>query len=120
LDASADQAIIDHARTLITQNPEIAAIDSLMIRRSGSIYIHGCFITPKVSTAKAKELLHYFDIADKERAMPSQLSGGQNQRVAIAGALINNPQIILADEPIAALDMERSINVLKMLKKNSG
>ena len=71
----------------------------------------------KVSKAKARELLHYFDIADKELAMPSQLSGGQNQRVAIARALMNDPEIILADEPTAALDTERSIDVVKMLKK---
>ena len=71
----------------------------------------------KVSKKKARELLAYFDIADKEKAMPSQLSGGQNQRVAIARALVNNPQIILADEPTAALDMQRSVAVVKMLKK---
>ena len=71
----------------------------------------------KTSKAKARELLHYFDIADKEKAMPSQLSGGQNQRVAIARALVNNPQIILADEPTAALDMQRSVDVVKILKK---
>ncbi len=71
----------------------------------------------KVSKQKARELLEYFDIADKENSMPSQLSGGQNQRVAIARALANNPQIILADEPTAALDMQRSVDVVKMLKK---
>ena len=71
----------------------------------------------KIAKAKARKLLHYFDIADKEKAMPSQLSGGQNQRVAIARALINNPQIILADEPTAALDMQRSVDVVKMLKE---
>ncbi len=70
----------------------------------------------KTSRAKARKLLRYFDIADKEKAMPSQLSGGQNQRVAIARALVNNPQIILADEPTAALDMQRSVDVVKMLK----
>lgn len=70
----------------------------------------------KDAKAKARELLKYFDIADKEKAMPSQLSGGQNQRVAIARALANNPEIILADEPTAALDMQRSVDVVEMLK----
>jgi len=66
---------------------------------------------------KAQELLDYFGIGDKAEAMPSQLSGGQNQRVAIARALANEPQIILADEPTAALDMQRSVDVMKMLRK---
>lgn len=66
---------------------------------------------------KARELLDYLDIGDKIHAMPSQLSGGQNQRVAIARALASEPQFILADEPTAALDMERSVSVVKMLKK---
>jgi putative ABC transport system ATP-binding protein len=69
------------------------------------------------SEAKAMELLNYFDIGDKAHAMPSELSGGQNQRVAIARALANEPEIILADEPTAALDLERSVDVVKMLKK---
>jgi len=73
-------------------------------------------IDEKTAKKKAEELLHYFGIADKAKAMPSQLSGGQNQRVAIARALVNNPQIILADEPTAALDMQRSVDVVKMLK----
>jgi putative ABC transport system ATP-binding protein len=65
----------------------------------------------------AMELLDYFDIADKAHNMSSELSGGQNQRVAIARALANKPEIILADEPTAALDNKRSADVVKMLKK---
>lgn len=74
-------------------------------------------VSEKEANAIAMDLLTYFDIADKAHAMPSELSGGQNQRVAIARALANKPQIILADEPTAALDKERSVSVVKMLKK---
>lgn len=74
-------------------------------------------VSEKISKQKAMELLEYLEIADKAYNMSSQLSGGQNQRVAIARALANNPQIILADEPTAALDGERSVSVIKMLKK---
>ncbi len=74
-------------------------------------------VSKDVSEKKAMELLEYFDIGDKAHSLPSELSGGQNQRVAIARALANSPEIILADEPTAALDLERSVGVVKMLKK---
>ena len=66
---------------------------------------------------KAKELLDYLGVEDKLTKMPSQLSGGQSQRVAIARSLANNPKIILADEPTAALDGERALSVMQLLRK---
>jgi putative ABC transport system ATP-binding protein len=63
------------------------------------------------------QLLRRFGIAEQADKFPSQLSGGQKQRVAIARSLVNNPDIILADEPVGNLDSESAENVLKILKE---
>lgn len=56
------------------------------------------------SEAKAKEILTFLNLADRLNHKPAQLSGGEKQRVAVARALINNPDIIFADEPSGSLD----------------
>lgn len=64
---------------------------------------------------RALELLTALDVAHRARAMPSQLSGGEQQRVSIARALVNRPPVILADEPTAPLDSERALAVIRIL-----
>ena len=66
---------------------------------------------------QALELLEALDVAHRARAMPTQLSGGEQQRVSIARALVNRPPVILADEPTAPLDSERALAVIRILNK---
>jgi len=66
---------------------------------------------------RAKELLGYLEIANRADSLPANLSGGEQQRVAIGRALANEPPLILADEPTAALDTERGSKVMAMLRK---
>jgi putative ABC transport system ATP-binding protein len=66
---------------------------------------------------RARELLDYLEIAHRADALPARLSGGEQQRVAIGRALANEPALILADEPTAALDTERGTKVMAMLRR---
>lgn len=66
---------------------------------------------------RAVELLKALDVQHRARAMPSQLSGGEQQRVSIARGLVNHPPVILADEPTAPLDSERALGVIRILNQ---
>lgn len=66
---------------------------------------------------KALEYLELVGLGDKAKNRPTQLSGGQQQRVAFARALINEPRIILADEPTGALDSKTSMEIMDLLHK---
>jgi putative ABC transport system ATP-binding protein len=63
------------------------------------------------------ELLQALDVAHRAKAQPSELSGGEQQRVSIARALANRPPVILADEPTAPLDSERAMAVMRILNQ---
>ena len=71
----------------------------------------------ETSMVKSKILLRKVGLNSRSNHYPSQLSGGEKQRVSIARALINDPQIILADEPTGSLDLETAKSVFEILKK---
>ncbi len=78
--------------------PEFTAVENVMI----PAFIAG---TPtKEAKERAAELLDFMGLADRAKHKPNELSGGEKQRVAVARALVNNPAVILADEPSGSLD----------------
>ena len=78
--------------------PEFTALENIMI----PAYIAG--VPQKEAGRRASELLEFMGLADRARHKPNELSGGEKQRVAVARALVNNPAVILADEPSGSLD----------------
>jgi len=73
--------------------------------------------TGKSKENRAKELLDYLGLTDRMSHKPNQLSGGEQQRVAVARALINDPSVVFADEPTGNLDSESSEELHQLLQK---
>ena len=71
----------------------------------------------KIAIEKAELLLSQVGLENRMKSFPNQLSGGEQQRVAIARSLINEPSIILADEPTGNLDFKSSMNVMELFNK---
>lgn len=91
--------------------PYMSAIDNVTVAAASK--------SPDIEE-KAKKLLAGFGLTEKEFGKrPAKLSGGQRQRAAIARAMINNPKVLFADEPTAALDHENAFAVMKILKEYS-
>jgi putative ABC transport system ATP-binding protein len=73
--------------------------------------------SPRAARRRAVELLEQTGLADRASHLPSALSGGQRQRVAIARALVNEPLVVLADEPTGNLDSEATVDVLRLFDR---
>ncbi len=91
--------------------PEFTALENVCI----PAYISGT--TRQEAEIKAKELLDFLGLSHRYHHKPSELSGGEQQRVAVARALINSPQLIFADEPSGNLDTETAENLHNLFFK---
>jgi len=91
--------------------PEFTALENIMI----PAFIAGK--SRKEAKARAEELLDFMGLTDRADHKPSQLSGGEKQRVSVARALVNNPQVILADEPSGSLDSKNKEELHKLFFK---
>lgn len=88
--------------------PEFTAIENIMI----PAYIAG--MKPKEARSRSEELLAFMGLSDRATHKPNELSGGEKQRVAVARALMNNPAVILADEPSGSLDSKNKEELHKL------
>jgi len=91
--------------------PYLTAMENVMLPLSITKMLN------KEQEKKAKEVLERVGLSDKVNRLPNQLSGGETQRVAIARAIVNEPPILLADEPTGNLDSKNAEEVMNLLKK---
>jgi lipoprotein-releasing system ATP-binding protein len=88
--------------------PEFTAVENIML----PALIHGA--SKADACKRAMDLLGFLSLADKADKKPDTMSGGENQRVAVARALINRPQIVLADEPSGNLDSKNAMELQQL------
>jgi lipoprotein-releasing system ATP-binding protein len=91
--------------------PEFSALENIAM----PAYIAG--VDRKTADARATELLAYLGLSDRASHRPSQLSGGESQRIAVARALMNKPRLILADEPTGNLDTSNSSKLFELFQQ---
>ncbi len=92
--------------------PDLTALENVMMPAAAAVGRETAAMR-----ARAAELLDAVGLADRRDYRPSAMSGGQRQRVAVARALINNPALVLADEPVGSLDRASADSVMDLIRK---
>lgn len=109
-----DTAMVFQQHQLIDR---LSVLDNVLMGRLGyHSFLRSLLPLPESDRQKALSALERMGLIDKALARVKDLSGGQQQRVGIARALVQEPRLILADEPIASLDPESSVQILSLLK----
>ena len=109
-----DTAMVFQQHQLIDR---LSVLDNVLMGRLGyHSFLRSLLPLPQSDRQKALSALERVGLIDKALARVKDLSGGQQQRVGIARALVQEPRLILADEPIASLDPESSVQILSLLK----
>lgn len=105
----------NHTIGFVFQSYNLIPHQSVLANVELALTISG--VSKRERRRRAKEALEKVGLAEHIHKRPNQLPGGQMQRVAIARALVNDPHIVLADEPTGALDSETSVQIMELLKE---
>lgn len=104
-------------RTLGVVYQDFRLIEKKTVYDNLSFVMRAVGASPREIKDRIPRVLHLLDLDDKAQCRPPELSGGEQQRAAIARALVNNPSTVIADEPTGNLDPDRSVELMRLLVK---